>query len=190
MARKNARHKKPQAAHNLLAIRLARHDVHVDASINPTVYAPQYALRSDEGDPVYKVVTHLTIIGLCTYPDDRVGDAYEVTIYGNDSPSLQLNATLKNVQARDKHGSPQYRRYRGREIPVYNPPAGGIGHIEKVRGERRWMVWLFLPSRFTQDALALLGHQRTLYLAINECQEGKSRWVRSIALQTTDPAEE
>ena len=47
---------------------------------------------------------------------------YELTIYGDDVPSRRRNATLRDAQARDERGSPQYRKYRGREIPVYNRP--------------------------------------------------------------------
>lgn len=161
----------------------------VGASVHRDVYAPEYGWNMDERDPLYKFTAHLDIEGTSTYPDKRAGDAYEITIYGDDSPSQRLNLTLKDVQARDNHGAPQYRTYRGREIPVFNPPRG-MGHIDKVRGEKRWTGWLWVAPRFVQDALVLLAHDKELYLAIHEYKEERSRHLRSITLQNTDPGEE
>ncbi len=122
MARAQRRNKRPQATYTLLSIRVTDYTARVGAAVNLNVYSPEYALIWDEEDPVYKLTTDVTITGLCTYPDDRAGDIYELTAYGNDAPSRELNVTLKDVQARDAHGSPRYRKCRGREIPVYDPP--------------------------------------------------------------------
>lgn len=43
---------------------------------------------------------------------------------------------FRDVQERDEYNSPKYRRYHGRQIPIYNPPSG-IGLIDKIRGEAR-----------------------------------------------------
>lgn len=131
----------------------------------------------------------LTITGTLTYPEKRAGDGYELTVCGGDVRSSDLNATVKDVQARDEYGSPQYREYRGRQIPVYNPPSG-LGHLEKVRGEARWTGWLFVASRFVNDALVLLSHGKSLFLAIHECKDKRKRWIRALSLQTTNPEDE
>jgi hypothetical protein len=38
--------------------------------------------------------------------------------------------------------------------------------------------------------LTLLGTGRQLYISLQERKQGRDRWVRSLSLQTTDPAEE
>ncbi|RWB99687.1 MAG: hypothetical protein EOQ57_18160 [Mesorhizobium sp.] len=131
----------------------------------------------------------LTVGGKSIYPEERAGDTYEVTIYSNNLYSGDIRATLKDVQARDEHGSPKYRQYRGRQIPIYIPPPG-MGLIDKVRGEPRWTVWLRVSPRFTTEALALLRDERSLFLAVHELKKGRRRWVQNLSLQTTDPAEQ
>jgi hypothetical protein len=189
MPRKVKRRTKPKEAHTHLAIRVERYEVSVGASINHNVYAPQYAWRLDEDDPIYKFIMHLTITGKSTYPKDRAGETYELTIYGNDAPSQRHNATLKDAQVRDERGSPQYRAYRGRQIPVYDPPKG-LGLLSKIRGEPRWAAWLFVPTRCANDMLVLLSQGRDLFLAVHERKNGRTRWLQGMELQTNDPAEE
>jgi len=121
--------------HTRIAIVVENYDAHVDAAINHNVYAPQYAWDLNHDDPVYSFTSFLRINGISVYPEDRRQERYELTIYGDDAPSRKLSASLKDVQARDKHGSPMYRNYRGREIPIYDPPKG-MGLLEKVRGDK------------------------------------------------------
>jgi len=122
MARRIKRRKKPEDEHTFLAVRVVDYDVSVDAGVNSAVYAPQYAWNLDDDDPLYRVKTRLTVYGTSTYPDERAGHPYELTVYGDDKPSRRVDGTLNDVQARDEHGAPRYREYRGRLIPVYNPP--------------------------------------------------------------------
>jgi hypothetical protein len=133
MPRKTKGKRRTEEVHSQLAIRVERYGVCVNASINHEVYAPQYAWRLNDDDPIYKFTTQLTITGISIYPKGRAGDIYELTIYGDDAPSLRHNATLRDAQARDERGSPQYRAYRGRQIPVYDCPKG-LGLLHKVRG--------------------------------------------------------
>jgi len=189
MARTRKRPKKPEEQHSYVGIRLGRYEARVGAGVNRHVYAPQYAWDLDDDDPLYEFTSQVTIMGISTYPPDREGDAYELTIYGTESRSHRLNATLKDVHARDAHGVPQYRQYRGRQIPVYVPPRG-FGLVDKVRGEKRWTAWLFVTPRFVNDLLVLLGHQQNLFVSLHERKIDRSGWVQSMTLQTTDPAEE
>ncbi|MBZ9724852.1 hypothetical protein LB554_12925 [Mesorhizobium sp. CO1-1-11] len=96
------------------------------------------------------------MVGISIYPEERAGDTYEVTLYGNNLGSGDIHATLKGVQERDEHGSRKYRQYHGRQIPIYTPPHG-MGLIDKIRGEPRWTVWLRVSPRFATNALALLS---------------------------------
>lgn len=84
------------------------------------------------------------------------------------------------MQARDKYNAPQYRTYRGKQVPVYVPPKG-MGMIDKVRGELRWTG---------SDLLILLGQGRPLFIGIDERKHERTRWLHSVSLQMTDPAQE
>lgn len=187
MASKRKRPRRPAEEFTYLAIRVAQCEASVDASVNRTVYGPQYAWRLDDEDPLYECKSRLTIIGTSLYPERRAGQAYELTIYGDASP--RMNVTLKDAQARDDYGSPQYREYRGRQIPVYDPPRG-LGRLEKVRGEPSWRACVFLPPHYVSEVLMLMSLDRPLFLAIHEHKRERARWIRSVSLQTTDPANE
>ncbi len=189
MLRKKNRRKKQEQEHTHLAVRVEHYEARVEGSVNHNIYAPQYAWDLDENEPLYTFETQLVISGLSTYPKERAGDTYELTIYGNDVPSQRLSRTLKDAQARDDNGSPKYREYRGERIPVYNP-LPGIALLNKVRGEQHWTVWLHAAPQFLNNALILLGREKMLYLAIHERRVGRTRWAQGVSLQTTDPAEE
>ena len=136
---KKRRQKKQEEVYTLLGIRVDSYEARLDASVNYNVHAPQYAFRLDGDDPLFQCVTHLKITGTSIYPDERAKARYEVTIYGDDSPSRGAQAKLKDAQVRNEHGSPQYREYRGGLIPVYKLPPG-LGLIDKVRGKEAWTV--------------------------------------------------
>jgi hypothetical protein len=189
MPRKTKRRKQTEEEHTHLAIRVERCEASVEAAVNYNVYSPQSAWNSDDDEPLHRFTTRLTVAGKSTSPDERAGDTYEVTIYGDNLGSGDVRATLRDVQARDEHGSPKYRQYHGRQIPIYNPPPG-MGLIDKIRGEPRWTAWLRVSPRFTSDALALLSNGRSLFLAIHERKKDRARWVQSVSVQTSDPAEE
>lgn len=189
MPRTSKRQKQPEEEHTNLALRVERCDVSVEAAVNYNVYAPQSAWNSDDDDPLYRFTTRLTVAGISTYPEERAGDTYEVTIYGDNLGSGDIRATLKDVQERNELGSPRYRQYRGRQIPIYKPTPG-MGLIDKIRGEARWTVWLRVSPRFASDALALMSDGRSLFLAIHERKKDRARWIQSVSLQTTDPTNE
>ncbi|TPI51691.1 MULTISPECIES: hypothetical protein [unclassified Mesorhizobium] len=189
MPRKRKRQKRQEDDHTYLAIRVERYEASVEGAVNCNVYTPQSAWGSDDDDPLYRFATRLTVAGISIYPEERAGDIYEVTVYGDNLGSGDIGATLGDAQERDRYGAPRYRQYRGRQIPIYTPPPG-MGLIAKIRGERCWTVWLRVSSCFTSDALALLRNGRSLFLAIHERKTNRSRWVQSVSLQTTNPAEE
>lgn len=181
---------KPQETFTNLSIRIEHYDAKVEAGINPHVYAPQYAFRLEDDDPLHRFSVQLTLKGVISYPESRAGEAYELTIYGEDAPSHAHHLKLKDVQVRDeKYNSPQYREYRGKRVPIYAAPKG-IGHLQKERGERRWSAWLFTPTRFASDMLLLLGQGRPLFLGLREYKEGRDHWIRDVSVQTNDPKDE
>lgn len=89
----------------------------------------------------------------------------------------------------DKNRLPKYRAYRGKQIPVYAPPKG-MGTLEKERGQPRWHGAVWAQPRYVNDLLVLLDHNQQLYLSIHERKIERKRWIQSITVQTSDPAEE
>jgi len=189
MPRAKKRQKKPGDEHTFLGIRVERYEASMEAGVNHGVYAPQLAWNLDDDHPLYEFNTRLMIVGVATYPEGREGDSYEFRISADNVGAFDIRATLKDVQVRDEHGSPKYRSYRGRQVPVYIPPKG-MGLIDKVRGEPRWTAWLRVLPCFASDALVLLRSDRTLFLAVHERKRDRTRWIQSLSLQTTDPSEE
>lgn len=179
-----------QTEHTSLALRVDGYDVRIAASINHQVENPKYAfghLGADE--PVYRHITYLIISGHVTYPEKRAGERFEFSVHGDDAPSKELRATLKDVQVRDEYNCPEYREYRGRQIPVVHP-IPSLAFIDKNRAQQKRTVWLNVEPRLVSDMLALLCSNRTVYVSVHEVKVGRTRWVRRFELQTTDPANE
>jgi len=172
-----------------LALRVEDYKARVDASLNHYAHHPEYAFRDTEEEPLYHYLANLEIAATFTFPEDRVGHTCELTIYGDDHPESNTYWKLKDVQKRNEYRAPEYRTYRGKDIPVYLPPKG-MGVLERMRGESRWRGTFWAQPRFLSDLLLLLGHNRTLFLSITERKIERHRWMQSVTLQTTDPAEE
>ncbi|MEZ5654279.1 MAG: hypothetical protein R3E04_00085 [Sphingobium sp.] len=182
------------------AIRVKEEDTHLElrvesfeaslwGGVNHDALAPEYAWRLDEEDLVYKFTSELRISALTTWPSKRANEHFELTLHGDDRHSTRLLEMLKDIRATDNDGSPRYRTYRGKEIPVLVPP-DGLGVIDKVRGESTRRAWLFVTPLFVDQCRSLLTNTTDLFLSIHEWKCGRSRWVRSLSLQTSDPAEE
>lgn len=179
----------PKPTYSTIGVKVENYDARVEAYINIEAKDPKYAIDLDDRDPVYKYITRLTIVGTATYPEDRAGQRFEITVYGDESPSRHVFPTLKDLQQRGEYGQPLYREYRGRSLPVLRKPRG-LGTLQKIRGEPVWTAWLNVAARLVSDMLVLLGTKRDMYLTIEERKIGRTRWVDGISLQTTDPAEE
>ena len=179
----------PKAIHSRIGIKVDGYQARVEADINIDAKDPKYAIDLDDRDPVYKYITRLEIVGTATFPDDRTGQRFEISVYGDESPSRHVFATLKNLHELGEYGQPLYRIYRGQNLPVFRKPPG-LGLLDKVRGEPRWTAWLNVAARLVSDMLVLLGTKRDLYLAIEERKIGRTRWVDGISLQSTDPADD
>ncbi len=182
--------KRPRRSHKekfeMLTINVDTFDQCVHAAVNHVVYAPQYAFHLDLDDPLYTFTSQLVVSGIAAYPKNRTGDRFELTFYGDDKTSRNLSAKLASVQKRDDYGSPEYRAYRGDELPVFDPP-NGIGYMEKVRGENEWHATLFVSMGFVSDAFAVLSNDRPKYIELHERQLGRNRSVRGVSIQTIDP---
>lgn len=187
--KKKRRKRKPKDEPTRLCLRIEDYDARAEAEINHHAHGPQYAFRDTQEETLYEFQTHLEIRALCHDPEERAGDGYTLTIYTDTSPESSIYWKLRDVQAENEHGVRQYREYRGKSIPVYVPPKG-MGTLEKERGQPRWQGTVWAQPRYVNDLLVLLGHDRQLYLLIDERKMERQRWIQGISIQTTDPAEE
>lgn len=189
MSRKKAKNKIQQGLHSFLVARVEQYDIDLDYSVNHSVYQPEYAIVLDDDEPLFKNTSHLTLTGRIVEPKDRFNHKLTLYLMGGESPSSRNNSTLKDAQSRGKYGEPQYRTYRGREIPIYDPP-NGLARLRKVTGEAEWISFMWVPSLLISDMLVLLGQKEGLFVTLNEWKAERKRWVRAIGLKSTDPLEE
>jgi len=181
------RRKKTRAEeYTFLALKLSGFDAAINASINYEVRDPRHY---QDDAKVYTFGSQLDIEGVSTYPEERAGETYCLTVYGSEPCHDRFTLTLADCHVRDDHGVPMYRKVRGKEVPVYDVPKG-IGHLERQRGTRTWVGWLWVLPQTVNDMLTLLPQVRPLYVDIHELRIGRQRWIVGLTLQTTDPAEE
>ena len=186
MPRKKTRAKNPDEIYTYIVVLVDNFEAETEMGVNSDVYHPQYAWASRDEDALYAMTSQVRINGVCTYPDERAGDSYHLTLYSDDSPARWLRATLKEAQLRDKNGMPKYRTYRGREIPVYDAPKG-LAVLDKVRGKPEWSAWINVKPRMVAETLLLTGQNRQLFLTLQEWKFERKHWIRSFGLQTTNP---
>ncbi|MET0010716.1 MAG: hypothetical protein ABW109_22910 [Candidatus Thiodiazotropha sp. 6PLUC4] len=181
------RRKKKQADYSFIAIEVDDYSVRSEAGINYHLHGSLYPF-DHEDEPIYSFESVLHISGVCTDPKDRAGHRYDITLYG--MPYEQRNTpSIKDLHERDEHGSPKYRKRRGREEPVYTP-APPIAYIDKIRGEDRWTTSVVVAPQMVTDSLIILSSQKSAYISIHEIKENRKRRVNSLTVQTTNPEEE
>jgi hypothetical protein len=181
-----SRRKKTTEEHTHLAIRVEGFDARAEAGLHIDLLSsrPVFATKDDL---VFPASTKLILRGRSTYPEERAGDAYEITLWGEKSGRAKL--TLKDIHVHDDHHVPLYRKYRDEEVPVYEVPSG-LATLERRRADRVWQAWITDEPRLVSDMLLLLRLERPLFLAMHEMKVERRRWIRSISLQTTDPSQE
>jgi len=172
--------------YSFLALKIRSFNVSINASINCDARVPRYY---HDDTKVYDFKTCLDIEGISTYPEEREGEAYSITVYGAEPSSDNFNMTLVDCHVRDEDGLPRYRKVSGKQVPVYDVPKG-IGLLERHRGAKCWGGWVWVSQPTVSDMLALLPHVQPLYIHIHELRIGRKRWIAGLTLQTTDPAEE
>lgn len=173
-------------AYTSLAIKVSKWEVAVGESINVNLRTT-VPYSWDESDPVFTENSQIAIGGVCTYPEHRANDAYEITIYSDGLARQRL--TLDQIHVRDQHSARVYRKCRGSEYPVFKVPPG-LTIVERLRGTRQWQTVLwFAPDTFGR-ILTILNYQQQLYVSIDEHKIDRQRWVRGFAVQTSDPAKE
>lgn len=188
MVTKLTKRRQKEEEHTYLSIEVNGIDVSSGASLNPVLRLGRMPF-SQTNDPAFEFATTLKIRGVCTSPDDRSGEIYNLTVLGRELHAGDHSATLEDFQVRDEYGVPQYRSYRGEHIPVYAPPPG-IGRLQRDRGSKSWDAWFWFRPGLVSDMLTLLSGAKPLYVSLHERKSGRDRWVQSFSLQTTRPDEE
>jgi len=174
--------------HTLLAIEVDDYEVRTDAGINLHLLGSMQDLLDDE-DPVYSFNTELEISGICTYPEERAGDRYDVSLHSSTATPYKLQLKIKDLHKRDKYNSPIYRKYRGVSRAVYEEPYA-LSYLEKVRGEPRFRVWMQVAPQMVTDSLILLTSKNQSYVSIHERKKNRKRHVQNLSVQSTNPADE
>lgn len=172
--------------HILLSLVLERYDVHVDATVNHEIFDKLHR-RSDT--QIYKFETYVNIVAISNYPEERANERYHLTIFGGERFPGQYLTKVEDYHVRDDDGTRRYQKVRGVSQPVYDPP-DGIGYLDRVRDKNEWAGALWVAHQTLTDMLTLLPHVRPLYLSVHEFKIERRRVIRSLTLQTTDPAEE
>lgn len=187
MPRKKKVRRKPEPVYTHLAVRLDRYDIDAGVGVSYLLERPDLAFHDADDDPVFEHVTRLVLTGSATYPPERAGELFELTIRGDDGPSTRVGLKLREMQLRDENRVPRYREYRGQSYPIYRP-VPGIAYMSRGGKELPWTAWINLAPRLVSDMLVLLGMGERLYLAVLESRQGRDRWIRQLALQTINPA--
>jgi hypothetical protein len=171
--------------HTFIAIRVDSYDVISGTGINSSVLGRLLNLNRD--DPMFESATRLEIRGAGTYPEERLDHKFDITIC-EEQPS-RSSSRVKDFHVLDKHKVPRYRKNRGKHVPIYDFPLG-LAVIERRRSDAAWSAWVAVEPKIVTNMLVMLGHALPRYLSIHEMKVERRRWIRSISLQTTDPATE
>ena len=171
--------------HTFIGIRVDSYDVRSGAGINPSVLGRLVDLNRD--DSFFESATRLEIRGAGTYPEDRLGHKFDLTIY--EEQPARFNTRVKDFHILDGHKVPKYRKNRGKPVPIYSFPLG-MAVIERRRNDATWTAWVAVEPKIVSNMLVMLGQARPNYLSVHEMKVERRRWIRSIYLQTTDPATE
>lgn len=120
------------------------------------------------------------------------GDLYHITLteplkdwfFG---PPTNFNIKLDEFAAKDKHGNRKYRKYKGEEIDIYEPPFE-IGSINKGGDQYQAHVWT--EMKILAQMINLVLRHDDIYVHICEVIKpklpgtgrGKNRWITRINL--------
>lgn len=186
MPSKKSRKRNNSPKYTFLTITVDDYKVRITTGPNSQILGSTRYVKDDDEHAIVSN-TVLELKGLCTDPEDRAGERYEITLLGGSSDTGILGQKIKDLHRKSKDGFHEYRQYRGRNYPVYEDPPE-LGLVEKVRGESRWIAWASVHQQMITDALILLSGNRPIYASINEKKFERKRWVQSISVQSTDPA--
>jgi hypothetical protein len=102
-----ARAKKPVEEYSFISIKIQNHKARVGASINHRAKDKRY--QHDELR-VYSFDSSLEVAGIYTYPEERSGERFLLTVYGDKPDEGDLSSRLRDFHIKDKNGDPKYRK--------------------------------------------------------------------------------
>jgi len=176
----------PQPVYTHLAIAIDSFKIGIDAGINHELHDLRYAASATK---LYSHYGHISFMGRCHFPEEREGQEYRIDIYGQELRQGDFDKTLADVHVRDENGHAKFRKSGNNYFPVYDPP-DSIGFIDRTRGSQLWTACAWVPPGSVTNMMAVLPHIAPLYIAIQEVKLERRRKIRTITLQTNDPAEE
>lgn len=178
----------PQPIDTSLGILVDEHQAQTEMGINISLLGTgTYGL--DDEAPIHVTDSILSLGGTCIHPEDRAGERYEVSLIASTPREHERRGLIKDLHASDANGSPRYAKRRGIRGPVYVEPPP-VARLHKIRGENVWEVYMRAEPQMITHGLLILATYKPVYLAIHERRVTRKREVRSLAIQTTDPAEE
>ncbi|MCU7805688.1 MAG: hypothetical protein KZQ96_21085 [Candidatus Thiodiazotropha sp. (ex Lucinoma borealis)] len=185
---KHRRSSKSTPQYTLLSITIENYEARCTAGINLDLLGPaQYIENEDEF--TYRFDTTLEISGVCIDPEERSGEQYDITIYTADPESWQLQSRIRDLREQDEQGITKCKKLKSGEYPIYREPPS-IGFLDKVRGENRYTMAIWLGPLMITDTLILLSRKKQTYISIHEKKFDRKRRIKTFTIQTLDPANE
>lgn len=135
-----------------LSMWLTGYDFRVEMDVNSNLRSNP--LWVDLDDRIFTACSWLEIRGKCFYPEDREGEKFVITLMANPCPA-GFNEALRDVQLRNEHGVPQYRPYRGVEVPVFESPLSVTRLLRDSKVEP-WQAYANVPEYYVRDCLLAL----------------------------------
>ena len=183
--RKKAR---PRSNDTPLGILVDDHQAQTQMGINIHLLGTgSYGL--DDEAPVHVADSMLSLRGTCIHPEDRAGERFDVTLFASFPRDHEWSLRIKDLHASDANGAPRYAKRRGRLEPVRAEPPP-VARLRKTRGQSAWEINMRTEPQMITHGLLILATGKPVYLTIDERRVNRQREVRSLGLQTTDPAEE
>ena len=143
----------------------------------------------DDEAPIHVTDSMLSLRGTCIHPESRAGERFDVSLFASIPRNHEWILRIKDLRASDANGAPRYTKRRGGREPVYAEPPP-VARLRKIRGQSAWEIYMLAEPQMITHGLLILATGKPVYLTIHERRVNRRREVRSLGLQTTDPAEE
>lgn len=178
----------PQPVYTILSILIDDYQAQTEIGINVHLLGTG-SFGIDDEAPIHITDSRLWLSGSCTHPEERTGERYEMSLVAPTKPNPWMDRRIKDLHTRYANGSPRYAKRRGDLEPIYAEPPP-VAWLKKIRGENTWSVHMWVAPQMITHGLGILASGKSVYLSIYERRISRKREVRSLSIQTTDPAEE
>ena len=172
--------------YSFTAIQITNYDIYIDSSINYEVRDKRHHFDDAK---IYDFSSYIKFHGSCMDSQGINDRKYEIIAYGSEAQPGDFDLKLSDCHLQDEKGFRQFRKYRGREVPIYNIP-NGIGMLTRLKGSQITFGSAWVSPETITNMLAVLPHVSPIYLSIHERLIEGQRWIIGLTLQTSDPDEE